>query len=506
MTPDPGSLLPVALQAVATACDLIRTRRPASVTEKDDRDIVSDVDVAVERAVRAYLREATPDIGFLGEEEGGTTDLGTGWLWTLDPIDGTSNYAHAIPLCAVSLALLHDGRPVLGVIDAPFLGERYHAVEGHGAWTGDRRLTGSTATSMRDAIVAIGDYATGAGAGRKNETRLAATIQLTSRVHRIRMLGTAALDLAWLADGRLDASITLANEPWDVAAGVIIAREAGAAVVDVDGSPHSLRSAATIAAPAALLSQLLPLIQAADLQDTESQDTYISPYATLDTILSQARYLIFEFDGPVCDLSAVMPADTGGRLRAILVSETGSVPPAIAATSDPAEILAYTASVSQGAAARADDELASIELAAAGIAAAGGYIHEALAACRDSGRTAAIVSRRSERAVADFLDRLGLDDQIRHVTAVGSYPPGHLQTGPHLIEDTIRALGAAPADCALITASVTGIDAARKTGIHAIGYATTPGTSQNLTDAGTTCIVQSLADLTLRLRARPLPN
>jgi myo-inositol-1(or 4)-monophosphatase len=105
----------------------------------------------------------------------------------------------------VSLALLHDGRPVLGVIDARFLGEQYHAVEGHGAWAGDRRMTASTTSSLRDA--------TGAGAARKNETRLAATIQLTSRVHRIRMLGTAALDLAWLADGRLDASITLGSDP-----------------------------------------------------------------------------------------------------------------------------------------------------------------------------------------------------------------------------------------------------------------------------------------------------
>jgi beta-phosphoglucomutase-like phosphatase (HAD superfamily) len=164
------------------------------------------------------------------------------------------------------------------------------------------------------------------------------------------------------------------------------------------------------------------------------------------------------------------------------------------------------AGVSQGAAAWADAELATIELAAVGTATAGGYIHEALAACRDSGRTAAIVSRHSERAVADFLDRHGLDDQIRHLTAVGGYPPGHLQTGPHLIEDTIRALGTTPADCALVTASITGIDTARKTGTHAIGYATTPGASQNLTDVGATCIVQSLADLTLRLRARPLPN
>jgi myo-inositol-1(or 4)-monophosphatase len=274
VTPDPGSLLPVALQAAATAADLIRTRRPASVTEKSDRDLVSDVDVTIERTIRAYLHEATPDIGFLGEEEGGTADPGTGWLWTLDPIDGTSNFAHAIPLCAVSLALLYDGRPVLGVIDAPFLGERYHSVEGHGAWAGDRRMTASTTSSLRDAIVAVGDYATGAEAARKNETRLAVTIQLTSRVHRIRMLGTAALDLAWLADGRLDASITLANEPWDVAAGVIIAREAGATVVDADGTPHTLRSAATIAAPAPLLTQILPLVQ----------DSHIPPYAALDAI------------------------------------------------------------------------------------------------------------------------------------------------------------------------------------------------------------------------------
>jgi myo-inositol-1(or 4)-monophosphatase len=279
MTPDPWSLLPVALQATATAADLIRTRRPASVTEKSDRDLVSDVDVAIERTIRAYLHDVAPDIGFLGEEEGGPSDLSSGWLWTLDPIDGTSNFAHGIPLCAVSLALLHDGRPVVGVIDAPFLGERYHAVEGHGAWAGDRRMTASTTSSLRDAIVAVGDYATGAEAARKNETRLAATIQLTSRVHRIRMLGTAALDLAWLAEGRLDASITLGSDPWDVAAGVIIAREAGATVVDADGGPHTLRSGATIAAPASLISQLIPLIQAADLSDADSQDTYASPHA-----------------------------------------------------------------------------------------------------------------------------------------------------------------------------------------------------------------------------------
>ena len=110
MTADPRSLLPVALRAADIASDLIRTRRPASVTEKSDRDLVSDVDVAIERAVRGYLHDATPDTGFLGEEEGQSGDPGTGWLWTLDPIDGTSNYAHGLPLCAISLALrIHAG-------------------------------------------------------------------------------------------------------------------------------------------------------------------------------------------------------------------------------------------------------------------------------------------------------------------------------------------------------------------------------------------------------------
>jgi beta-phosphoglucomutase-like phosphatase (HAD superfamily) len=137
-------------------------------------------------------------------------------------------------------------------------------------------------------------------------------------------------------------------------------------------------------------------------------------------------------------------------------------------------------------------------------------VHETLAACRDSGRTPAIVSRNSAEAVSSYLATHGLAEQVRNVTAAPSYPPGHLQTGPHLIEDTIRALGASPAECALITASATGINVAQNAGTASIGYATEPSTSERLTDAGAGCVIPSLADLTLRLRAccraRPLPN
>jgi myo-inositol-1(or 4)-monophosphatase len=504
---DPGSLLPVALRAADIASDLIRTRPPASVTEKSDRDLVSDVDLAIERAVRGYLHEATPDTGFLGEEEGQSGDLGTGWLWTLDPIDGTSNYAHGLPLCAISLALLHDWRPVLAVIDAPFLGERYHAVEGHGAYAGERPLKASTTTRLRDAVVAIGDYATGDGADRKNELRLAATIQLTPRVHRIRMLGTAAVDLAWVAAGRLDASITLSNKPWDTSAGALIAREAGATVTDAHGNPHDLNSAATIAAAPQLISQLIPLIQAADL--TASQDAQIgfaSPYKELDEILSQARHLIFDFDGPICDLTAAMPRTTAELLREVIRNETADMPVAIAATSDPIEIIASAVAISPSLAARLDEELTSIELTAASTSRPAAYVHEALAACRDSVRTPAIISRNSAQAVSSYLDKHGLADQARNVTALASFPPGHLQTFPHLLEDTIHALGATPDGCALITATEAGIDTAQGIGAHPIGYATTPAASERLTAAGAACVIPSLADLTLRLRARPLPN
>jgi myo-inositol-1(or 4)-monophosphatase len=431
-----ADLLPVALDAATVATDLIRTRRPTTVIEKSDRDLVSDVDIAIERAVRDMLRKATPDIAFLGEEEGGPDDPATGWVWTLDPIDGTSNYSRRVPLCATSLALLQDGKPVLGVIDAPLLAERYHATEGHGAWTGDRQMHTSTTAHLHDAIVAVGDYATGSGASRKNETMLATTVQLTSRVHRIRMLGTAALDLAWLADGRLDASITLSNLPWDMAAGIIIAREAGAVVVDVDGTPHTMRSAATIGAAPALLAQLLPLLQAVGPPD--SREALVSPYAALDAILGRARHLIYDFDGVISESAADL-------------ASAAPVP----------------------------------------------YVHEALAATRDSGRVVAIVSRSPRPAVSTWLDRHGLDSYTGHIKTT-SEPTA---SAGQLAADVITDMGATADNTAIVTINPERADTP---GVPVISYTPAPDSSGPPTSSSRDCAISSLADLTLRLRARPL--
>lgn len=256
-------LLKIASAAVDIASDLIRTRQPGVLTAKGDRDMATEVDYEIEHRVRAFLHDATPYVGFIGEEEGQQGDR-TELTWALDPIDGTANFVHGIPMCGTSLGLVKDNHPVLGVIDLPFLGARYTAAEECGAYANETPIAVSKTGDLAQAVVAIGDYAVGDNAQRRNIPRLAVTRQLAAKVQRVRMHGSAATDLAWLAHGKIDALITLSNKPWDMAAGVIIAREAGASVVDKDGSPHDLKSEATIATTRGLATAVLALLEDAE--------------------------------------------------------------------------------------------------------------------------------------------------------------------------------------------------------------------------------------------------
>lgn len=256
-----GDLLPIAVEAVSRGAHLIRTRLPEQLTAKGDRDYASNVDYEVERDVRTFLADASPDVGFLGEEEG-MVRAGRRH-WALDPIDGTVNFANALPLCAISLALIEDEQPILGVVQLPFLDRTYTAAQGQGAFEGGRRLAVATPARLRDAIVSIGDYAIGAGAEAKNADRFAVTQALAGEVLRVRMFGSAAIDLAWVAEGLIGAAVMLANKPWDTSAGVVIAREAGAKVVDLDGTKHTTFSRATIAVAPSIADELLALAQKA---------------------------------------------------------------------------------------------------------------------------------------------------------------------------------------------------------------------------------------------------
>jgi myo-inositol-1(or 4)-monophosphatase len=223
--------------------------------------MATDVDVSIENAVREFLDRESPDINFLGEERGLSGKSEDKLMWVLDPIDGTANFLHRLPLCAVSLGLIDGARTILGVISLPFLDSLYYATEGRGAFLDGTLITTSRTSSLHAAIVSVGDYEVGEDAEERNRTAFAITQALATHVQRIRMFGSAATDLAWVAEGKLDAAVILANEPWDTSAGVLIAREAGAMVLGRDGSSHTLESTATIALTPSLAATLLPLLK-----------------------------------------------------------------------------------------------------------------------------------------------------------------------------------------------------------------------------------------------------
>ncbi|HEX6347342.1 inositol monophosphatase family protein [Umezawaea sp.] len=260
-------LLPIAREAVAIGGRIATSRAVGTVTTKSERDLVTDVDLAVEDAVRTFLLTEAPHVGVLGEEHGhtGPADL---W-WALDPIDGTTNFARGIPLCAVSLGLVADRTPVLGAITLPFLGVDYHASLGHGAYSGAERIQASPVDALSDAVISIGDFAVGDDAAPKNAVRLALLSRLGSRAQRIRMIGTAAIDLAWVAEGKLDATVNLSNMPWDTLAGALLVREAGGVVVDLDDTTHDADSTVTIAVCAGLREAVVTTLRQS-YEDTRS--------------------------------------------------------------------------------------------------------------------------------------------------------------------------------------------------------------------------------------------
>lgn len=203
---------------------------PSNVREKAPGDWVSDVDHASEEAVRSALAWSAPGIPFFGEEGGGErAEFG----WICDPLDGTANFLHRFPAVGVSVALVADGVPVVGVVHAPLLGDTYRAAAGDGAWCNGRRL----AVSARPPAQAI--VATGFPFRRKDlvDDYLARFAAAFGAFEDLRRAGAASLDLAWTAAGVFDGYFELALGPWDVAAGALLVREAGGVVTDWAGDP-----------------------------------------------------------------------------------------------------------------------------------------------------------------------------------------------------------------------------------------------------------------------------
>jgi myo-inositol-1(or 4)-monophosphatase len=258
-----SELLLAAEHAVDVAADaLIRGRTDVkALIGKGDYGFATAVDVEIERLVRERLREDVPDIPFFGEEEGGA-GLMSDAVWLLDPIDGTANYADGSPLCAISLALVRRGQPVLGIVAAPLVGERFLAVQGAGAFRNGARIHVAE-REIGDPLVALSDFAFGRKHRHTNQLRFAVIEELVRRSMRLRIHGSVALDLAWLAAGRMSATIALSNLPWDVSAGILLVREAGGAVFDDVGAPHGPSASSTLASVPRLRDTVLSALATA---------------------------------------------------------------------------------------------------------------------------------------------------------------------------------------------------------------------------------------------------
>ncbi|MCZ7531569.1 MAG: inositol monophosphatase [Acidimicrobiia bacterium] len=223
------------------------------VREKSPGDWVSDVDTGSEEAVRASLDATFPDIPFFGEEGGGERGP-VGWY--VDPLDGTANFLHRFPMVGVSVALVAGGRPVVGVIHAPMLGDTYRARQGGGAFRNGDPLAVST-RAPTSAIVATGFPF------RRNDLLDRYLPVFDTALHDfedLRRAGAASMDLAYTAAGSFDGYFELALGTWDVAAAAVLVREAGGVVTDWSGDPDAwLFSGDIVAAPPGVHVQLLEI-------------------------------------------------------------------------------------------------------------------------------------------------------------------------------------------------------------------------------------------------------
>lgn len=228
-------LLDVALAAARMAGAMQRDglHRPVEVLKVLRHDIKLAMDVACEEAIRAIIREAFPDHAILGEEEGGAIaeDRPT---WIIDPLDGTSNYSRRIPHFCTSIAVQQGNRALAGVVYDPVREELFHAVEGGGAFLNGEPIRVSETTDMGMAILAVGF----SKSVEAMERTLADVRKLRRRVHKFRILGAAALDLAYVACGRLDGFIEYGLHTWDIAAAGLLIREAGGQIGLTDAGTH----------------------------------------------------------------------------------------------------------------------------------------------------------------------------------------------------------------------------------------------------------------------------
>ena len=236
-----AAILDVAISAANKAGEiLLKYYGKAGIHQKSSHNLVTEADFESEKAVRELILNAFPNHRILGEEGGDIGGSDVDSLWIVDPLDGTNNYAHGIPQFSVSIAFSHQGTMQVGVVLDPMRNELFTAVFGQGAKLNGQPITVSASTDLTESMIATGFYY---DRGEMMEKTLDAIRRLfNANIRGIRRLGSAALDIAWVACGRLEGFFEYQLSPWDYAAGALIVREAGGECFDRLGNYHDLDS------------------------------------------------------------------------------------------------------------------------------------------------------------------------------------------------------------------------------------------------------------------------
>lgn len=231
------------------------------VSRKGPADFVSAADHKAEQTLRAELAKARPAFGFLMEESGAVAGAAEGGeRWIVDPLDGTSNFLHGIPFWCISIGVERQGEVIAGVIYNPVFDELYWAEKGRGAYLNDRRLRVSPRRNLADCLFGVGAPFAGHGDPVRFGDEM---IEFLPKIAGIRRLGSAALDLAYVASGRFDAYWEGSINAWDVAAGIVLVTEAGGFVTEADGKRDPLSGGSILAANPHLHMEVLRGLKAA---------------------------------------------------------------------------------------------------------------------------------------------------------------------------------------------------------------------------------------------------
>jgi myo-inositol-1(or 4)-monophosphatase len=239
-------MLTIAVQAARNAGDIIRRASESvsqlTINQKDRNDFTTEVDWKTEQEIIKFIRSKYPDHGFLAEESG--EQVGNDYVWVIDPLDGTTNFLHGFPQYAVSIALKNKGKIEVGVVYDPLRDELFTAERGGGAVLNNRKIRVTKPNSLKGTLI-------GTGFPFKNQQHLDAYLSmfkaLTLDTAGIRRAGSAALDLAYVAAGRMDGFWEIGLKQWDMAAGILLIQEAGGAVTDFSFKDQFLQSGNLIA-------------------------------------------------------------------------------------------------------------------------------------------------------------------------------------------------------------------------------------------------------------------